>query len=184
MISRAFTMTSYKIADDYLVNFNEIIGKGATGKVYVAVKKTNESQKVAVKVIDNKRINPELVESITNEIRTLRLLNHPHIVKLYDIYEESSQFYLVMELVGGGELFDRITEKTYYNESDAKSACRCILSAIKHCHDMNIVHRDLKPENLMMASKEDDADVKLVSVPHITTRILFYSYTLYIILIG
>ncbi len=85
-----------------------------------------------------------------------------------------------MELIKGGELFDRITKKTFYNENDARDLCRTILSAIKHCHDNDIVHRwvlfhplflyffstrrvsDLKPENLLMSKDDDDADVKLV----------------------
>jgi serine/threonine protein kinase len=64
-------------------------------------------------------------------------------------------------LIKGGELFDRIVQKTFYNEKEAKDLVQILLSAIKYCHDRNIVHRDLKPENLLLTSKKDDADVKI-----------------------
>ena len=62
----------------------------------------------------------------------------------------------------GGELFDRITKKTFYSEHDARELCKIILSAIKHLHDREIVHRDLKPENLLLNKKDDDTDIKVV----------------------
>jgi serine/threonine protein kinase len=66
-----------------------------------------------------------------------------------------------MELVSGGELFDRIVNKGFYTEKDAKEIMADILGAIKYLHDQNIVHRDLKPENLLMGNEKDDADIKL-----------------------
>jgi serine/threonine protein kinase len=67
-----------------------------------------------------------------------------------------------MEIVQGGELFDRIIQKQMYNEKDARDLITILITTLKHCHDQNIVHRDVKAENLLMVSDKDDADVKLV----------------------
>ncbi|CAM9801349.1 unnamed protein product, partial [Sphacelaria rigidula] len=61
----------------------------------------------------------------------------------------------------GGELFDRIVSKTFYNEKEARDLVRTLLRTVKHLHDQNIIHRDLKPENLLLVSKEDDANLKI-----------------------
>ena len=149
------------IRDSYQVQFSKEIGRGATGRVFTGTRKA-DSKQAAVKMVAKSALSKELLRSISCEIQSLRELNHPHIVKLYDMFEDPNNFYICMELIHGGELFDRITKKTYYSENDAKELCRIILSAIKHCHDKQIVHRDLKPENLLMAKENDDADVKLV----------------------
>ena len=59
----------------------------------------------------------------------------------------------------GGELFDRIVEKSYYNEKEARATCRILLEAIGYCHEHGVAHRDLKPENLLLRSKEDDSSI-------------------------
>jgi len=86
---------------------------------------------------------------------------HTHAQKCYDFFEEQGAFYVVLEFIEGGELFDRIVKKTCYNEKEARDTVYTILRAIKYCHDRNVVHRDLKPENLLLASKTDDANVKI-----------------------
>jgi len=70
-------------------------------------------------------------------------------------------FYLVMECVSGGELFDRIVEKSYYNEKEARATCKILLEAVGYCHDHLVAHRDLKPENLLLRSTEDDSSIKI-----------------------
>ena len=70
-------------------------------------------------------------------------------------------FYLVMDCVSGGELFDRIVAKSYYNEAEARTTCKILLEAIGYCHDHHVAHRDLKPENLLLRSKEDDSSIKI-----------------------
>uniref|UniRef100_A0A8D0L5R2 Calcium/calmodulin dependent protein kinase I n=1 Tax=Sphenodon punctatus TaxID=8508 RepID=A0A8D0L5R2_SPHPU len=71
-------------------------------------------------------------------------IKHPNIVALDDIYESGGHLYLIMQLVSGGELFDRIVEKGFYTERDASQLIRQILDAVKYLHDLGIVHRDLK----------------------------------------
>lgn len=87
--------------------------------------------------------------------------DHPNIIKLYDMYSNSTKLYLIMELVNGGELFDRIVDKGSYTEQDAAQLISKICMAVKYLHSKDIVHRDLKPENLLYASADDDAEIKL-----------------------
>ena len=149
------------ITEVYHVNYSEEIGRGASGRVFMGTRRADDTP-TAVKVIPRITLSRELLRIISNEIQCLRELDHPNIVKLYDMFEEPSYFFLAMELIRGGELFERICTRVKYSENDAKELCRIILSAIKHCHDKQIVHRDLKPENLLMAKVDDDSDVKLV----------------------
>jgi calcium/calmodulin-dependent protein kinase I len=76
---------------------------------------------------------------------------HPNIVRLYKAYEEPDYFYLVQEMMSGGELFDRIVAKEFYNEKEARDAVRTVLGAVDYMHSKKVVHRDLKPENLLLA---------------------------------
>lgn len=115
-----------------------------------------------MKVIHRHAMGDIAVEAIANETTALRHLSHPNIVKLYDIFDDRSNIYLVLEYVRGGELFARLSKKTIYTEKEARDICRIILSAIQHCHSNDIVHRDLKCENLLMLSDDSDSDVKLV----------------------
>ncbi|KAK0153268.1 Calcium/calmodulin-dependent protein kinase type 1 [Merluccius polli] len=89
------------------------------------------------------------------------LLKHANIVSLEDIFESKSHLYLVMQLVSGGELFDRIIEKGFYTEKDASKLIQQILDAVKYLHDMGIVHRDLKPENLLYYSMDEDSKIMI-----------------------
>ncbi|XDV52083.1 hypothetical protein PO909_020851, partial [Leuciscus waleckii] len=89
------------------------------------------------------------------------VIKHANIVSLEDIYECKSHLYLVMQLVSGGELFDRIVEKGFYTEKDASKLIQQILDAVKYLHDMGIVHRDLKPENLLYYSLDEDSKIMI-----------------------
>ena len=79
-----------------------------------------------------------------SEVDILSQLDHPNVVKLYEIFDEGDCLYLVMELMVGGELFDRIVEKEHYSEKEAADTIRPLVDAIRYCHSMGIVHRDLK----------------------------------------
>jgi serine/threonine protein kinase len=153
-------MSNRGIVQFYNVTGN-ILGKGAFGTVYLGTR-VKDNAEVAVKVIHHKCLSRQIVAAIETEVQALELLNHPNIIKFFDLFEDRNCFQICMELVRGGDLFDRIASKTSYTEKDAQSVCRIILSAIKHCHDLNVIHRDLKPENLMMRSVHDDSDIILV----------------------
>jgi len=88
--------------------------------------------------------------SIQKEIMLLRKMNHPNIIKLYEVYEDEAYVHLVLEYLKGGELFKYLQNKGLYSEKDASLAIRLLLEALDYCHSINIVHRDLKPENLIL----------------------------------
>jgi serine/threonine protein kinase len=136
------------------------LGSGAFGTVYEGIKKDTQEE-VAIKVI-NKNTRGVNIEGVIAEAQTLKMLNHPNIVKVYDFFEDPESFYICMELVTGGELFDRIVTKQYYNEKDARDLSIILLAAVKHCHEHGVVHRDIKAENLLLVSEKDDATIKLV----------------------
>jgi len=131
------------------------IGKGAFSVVHLAVNRENKD-KVAVKIIDKKEANSEQDEKrLRTEVDILKKVKHPNIIALRDLYETSEKLYLVMELVTGGELFDKIVEKGQYTEKEASAIVGKILSAVDYLHDNGIAHRDLKPENLLLRSLND-----------------------------
>lgn len=115
----------------------------------------------AVKVIDLRRVPPNEKAKIKREARICLMLNHPNIVKLHEAYETPQTYFMVFEIVSGGELFEDIVRRTFYSERDASHLMLQILSAIQHIHRKDIVHRDLKPENLLLESHRDGADIKL-----------------------
>ena len=88
-------------------------------------------------------------------------VDHPNIVRAFEFFDEPKSLHVVMELVPGGEVFERIVDKDHYSESEASKTIRPVIDAVKYCHDMGIVHRDLKPENLLYSSMDLDGIVKI-----------------------
>ncbi|KAM9293822.1 ribosomal protein S6 kinase alpha-5 isoform 3-T3 [Gastrophryne carolinensis] len=119
-------------------------------------KKTN--QEYAVKIISKR------MESNTQrEIAAMKLCEgHPNIVKLHDVYHDQLHTFLVMELLKGGELFERIKRKKTFSESEASYIMRKLVSAVSHMHDVGVVHRDLKPENFLFTDESDNAEMKII----------------------
>ena len=117
----------------------------------------------AVKIIQKSSLSSKDLENLKTEIRILKTVSHPNIVNTKDVYQPpgDNNAYIVMELMSGGELFDRIVEKECYNEHETRVAFRDVTNALIYLHDQGIVHRDLKPENLLYGSKKDDAALKI-----------------------
>ncbi|KAM3846605.1 calcium/calmodulin-dependent protein kinase type IV isoform 2-T2 [Vipera latastei] len=132
------------------------LGRGATSTVYRCRQKGTQKP-FAVKIL-KKTVDKKIVRT---EIGVLLRLSHPNIIKLKEIFETPTEISLVLELVTGGELFDRIVEKGYYSERDAADAVKQILEAVAYLHANGIVHRDLKPENLLYATPAPDAPLKI-----------------------
>jgi len=137
------------------------LGEGAFSIVHLATKADKKQAKVAVKIVDRSQLPAEDEASLLQEVDILKSIEHPNIIRIFDFFPEKEKFYVVLEYAEGGELFDRIVEKTYYDEKEARSLSTILLKAIKFCHDRCIVHRDLKPENLLLASKTEDITVKI-----------------------
>ncbi|KAM4707536.1 calcium/calmodulin-dependent protein kinase type IV isoform 1-T1 [Discoglossus pictus] len=144
---------------DTLAHYYELeseLGRGATSVVYRCRQKGTQKP-YAVKML-KKTVDKKIVRT---EIGVLLRLSHPNIIKLKEIFETPTEISLVLELVTGGELFDRIVEKGYYSERDAADAVKQILEAVAYLHENGIVHRDLKPENLLYATPAPDALLKI-----------------------
>ncbi|XP_063052620.1 calcium/calmodulin-dependent protein kinase 1Db isoform X2 [Engraulis encrasicolus] len=142
-----------------IFEFKETLGTGAFSEVVLA-KERATGDRYAVKCIPKKALRGK-ESSIENEIAVLRKIKHENIVALEDIYESSHHLYLIMQLVSGGELFDRIVERGFYTEQDASTLIKQVLDAVNYLHDMGIVHRDLKPENLLYFSDDDESKIMI-----------------------
>lgn len=128
------------------------IGKGNFAKVKLA-KHVPTGQEVAIKIIDKTQLNPSSLQKLFREVRIMKHLNHPNIVKLYEVIETDRSLYLVMEYASGGEVFDYLVAHGRMKEKEARAKFRQILSAVQYCHQKHILHRDLKAENLLMDSE-------------------------------
>lgn len=145
------------ILNNYKIS--HVLGTGAFSEVKLAEHK--ETKKLAAIKCIPRRVLRGKSDLINNEINVLRKIKHPNIIELLEFYDNQSHIYLVMELVTGGELFDRIVEKGSYSERDASELSCQILEAVQYLHSLGIVHRDLKPENLLYMSPDDDARIML-----------------------
>jgi calcium/calmodulin-dependent protein kinase I len=116
----------------------------------------------ALKVINKKNLDKDDLVILESEVNIMRQVSHPNIVKLHDVFDSRSKMCLVLDLLEGGELFDRIIEKGHFRESDAANCFAQMVLALKYLHDKQIVHRDLKPENLLFATKANDSAIKLI----------------------
>ncbi|OQR82909.1 calcium/calmodulin-dependent protein kinase [Achlya hypogyna] len=158
--SRPSLVSSHHFADIYAMDPEAKLGEGATATVYVATHKKH-GKRVAVKCFDKAKMAQNEIRDLFTEVGILKLMKHPHILQLHDFFEEPTHFYIVTDLLEGGELFDRIIEKEYYSEKEARDLVKLLLQALQYLHDLNIVHRDLKPENVLLMSRGDDTSIKI-----------------------
>ncbi|GAX20809.1 calcium/calmodulin-dependent protein kinase I [Fistulifera solaris] len=146
---------------DELYRLKGVLGTGAFSTVREGFHRSNADFSYAVKCINRKKMSEEDEAALLDEVGILKELRHAHIIRLYDFFVEPSTYYLVMERMRGGELFDRIVAKAYYNEKEARDTCLIVLQAVGYCHKNRVAHRDLKPENLLLLSEDDDTSVKI-----------------------
>ena len=136
---------------DYIIK--ETIGNGTFSKVKLGINKyTNE--KVAIKLLEKKKITEKKdLERIFREMSIVKTLNHPNIIKTYEIFNKEKYYYMIMDYCKGGELFDYIVKKRRLNEEETSFFFYQIVNGLEYIHSKNIVHRDLKPENLLLSEK-------------------------------
>nr|XP_020826397.1 serine/threonine-protein kinase BRSK2 isoform X4 [Phascolarctos cinereus] len=130
------------------------LGKGQTGLVKLGVHCVT-CQKVAIKIVNREKLSESVLMKVEREIAILKLIEHPHVLKLHDVYENKKYLYLVLEHVSGGELFDYLVKKGRLTPKEARKFFRQIISALDFCHSHSICHRDLKPENLLLDERNN-----------------------------
>jgi len=146
-----------KDINEFYTILPQTLGKGSFAEVKKAFHKLTGTYR-AVKIVDKKALNKSEQIDLKNEIQVLKRLNHPHIVKVFEFFENESNLFIVMELLNGGELFDKINQAKSFSEKKAARYFHQILSAVQYLHSHQIVHRDLKPENILF----DDQTLKIV----------------------
>jgi serine/threonine-protein kinase Chk2 len=146
-----------------LYDIRETLGEGNFAVVKLCVHK-HTGQKFAIKIIDKKKFSLDSrkgQEALLGEVRILQQLKHPNIISIQDVFETSAHLYIVLELVTGGDLFDRVVAKKMYPEAEARLLFRNLLEALRYLHEQGVAHRDLKPENILLASRDDDVTIKV-----------------------
>ncbi|XP_050947911.1 CBL-interacting serine/threonine-protein kinase 1-like isoform X12 [Cucumis melo] len=126
------------------------IGHGSFGKVKFAINVEN-GQPFALKVLDkSKIIDLKFTHQFKREIRTLKLLKHPNIIRLYEVLASKSKIYMVLEYVNGGELYYKIASKGMLSEAEGKKVFQQLIDGVSYCHSKGVYHRDLKLENILV----------------------------------
>ncbi|KAJ3695671.1 hypothetical protein LUZ60_001048 [Juncus effusus] len=129
------------------------IGEGTFAKVKFA-QNTETGESVAMKVLDRSTIlKHRMVDQIKREISIMKLVRHPHVVRLHEVLASRTKIYIILEFITGGELFDKITRHGKLNENDSRKYFQQIIDGVDFCHNKGVSHRDLKPENLLLDSQ-------------------------------
>ena len=137
------------------------LGRGAFSIVKEGWKKKYDSKVFAVKIIDKASIVEGEEAQLKKEISILQELRHENILSLHNVYDEPQAYYLVSDIMIGGDLLTRLNAVGFFPEGEVCRIAKSILEAIRYIHDRSIVHRDMKPENILLASNEDKPQVKL-----------------------
>jgi len=139
------------------------LGEGSFAVVkQIRHKKTKEL--FACKIIKKSKLQEAELAILHDEVDIMHKIEHENCVRLYEIYESKKKLYMVLELLTGGELFDRILEKGSYSEKEASMLMKNVVGAIKYLHSIGIAHRDLKPENLIYAGKPGDKNENVIKI--------------------
>lgn len=117
-----------------------MLGQGSYSVVRLG-KRISDGTRVAVKIVTKRRLRKSDEQSVRSEVSILQSLKHPNIVEVYDFFEEEEYFYIVLEYISGGELFERLVDKSVYTEAEARELFVVLLKTVKFCHDQGLIHR-------------------------------------------
>ncbi|CAI5725761.1 unnamed protein product [Hyaloperonospora brassicae] len=154
----ALHQATEKISIDEVYSVGAQLGRGRFSKVCEATH-NHTGVKSAVKIIDKSTLRSHEKELLRTEIAILKLVQHPHVIRLHDVYEDRQHIFIVMELVSGGELFNRIAKRVRYTEAEARLVMYQLLESVQYLHQLGIVHRDLKPENILCGDALTDVKI-------------------------
>mmetsp|Transcript_3184 Transcript_3184/g.6953 ORF Transcript_3184/g.6953 Transcript_3184/m.6953 type:complete len:1032 (+) Transcript_3184:126-3221(+) len=163
MLHRMRSMRARDLSEKYRVDWKNVLGEGAYGSVHPA-RLAATGEKVALKKMKKRYTNTSSFRTETDAL--LRIYDnggHPNVAALRDLYEDYSDFYLVMDLVSGGEMFEHLINYGAYSEADAARLMQEIASALAFLHGVGVIHADLKPENILLCSKKkSDGTIKII----------------------
>ncbi|CAG9323185.1 CDPK1_36 [Blepharisma stoltei] len=134
--------------------------KRPNGSIYLAKEKTTNKFKI---IKEYHKSNSEESKKVFDEILTLQELDHPNIVKIFEVVNTKNKIYVIREYCPGGELFDKIIQSQQISENQAAKYMHDILDVVKYCHSKGVIHRDLNPAHLLLDSKNDDANLKVAN---------------------
>ncbi|MFS7908370.1 putative protein kinase CAMK-CDPK family [Helianthus anomalus] len=158
---RLLKVNNGNLKDFYMLG--KKLGNGQFGTTYLCVEKKTSKQFACKSIAKRKLLTDDDIVDVKREIEIMHHLSgHPNVVSIKGAYEDSISVYLVMELCAGGELFDRIIDKSYYSEQKAADLAKTIVSVIEGCHSLGVMHRDLKPENFLFVDDDEDSVMKII----------------------
>ena len=125
------------------------------------VEDVKDKKEWAVKVIDKSKCSKEELKDILWEAEALKIVRHDYVTEMKEFIDGEHFIYIVMEIMRGGELFDRIVERGFYSEAMARDAVRTMCIGLGHCHKKGVIHLDMKPENVLYADTSEESPLKL-----------------------
>lgn len=159
-----FTNQSYfikenerQVKDNYIIKNK--LGEGAFGTVRRIVDNRSGEEK-AIKIISKQNSEKEQEKQLMLEIDILKELDHPSIIKTYEFYQDKKNYYIITELIKGGELFDKVVDMNQFSEADAAFIFNQLISVVQYSHEKKIMHRDLKPDNILLEYNPESKDNK------------------------
>ena len=146
--------------NDY--NAVAILGKGNFAKVYKVKCKTT-GKFFAAKICEKHEVikSEKHKNAMLSELKILRMVDHPYALKMYYVYEGDQHIYMVMDIMYGRELFDRVLAQKYYSEENSAKILKKLLEMLKYLEKKEVVHRDIKLENILLEFEDDDCNIKL-----------------------
>ena len=145
------------------------LGKGTFSKVKLGIN-IKTGMNVAAKILDKETINEKESSRIISEISILKKLKHPNIIRLYDVITTNKYIYLIMEYIGGNDLFHYVLEQKRLTEIQAKKLFRQLISCIEYLNSLGIAHRDIKPENILLNKQKDNIKLIDFGLSHILSK--------------
>ncbi|KAK6143322.1 hypothetical protein DH2020_023670 [Rehmannia glutinosa] len=168
-MNRGATNQAYFVLGHKTANIRDLyilghkLGQGQFGTTYLCTEISTGIEYACKSISKRKLISKEDVEDVRREIQIMHhLAGHKNIVTIKGAYEDPLYVHIVMELCGGGELFDRIIQRGHYSEQKAAELTKIIVGVVEACHSLGVMHRDLKPENFLLVNKDDDFSLKAI----------------------